>query len=52
MSDPLCKKCRGPYAEDESDDSFGTGLCCDCFEDGVEDAEIRRRERIARQNEY
>ena len=48
----VCKKCQRAYVEDEDDDGFGTGLCYDCFEDGVEEAEIRRRERIARANEY
>lgn len=52
MNPMPCKKCRHLYTEVEEDDSFGTGLCYECFEDSVEDAEIRRRERIARANEY
>lgn len=49
---PFCKKCRCRYAEHEGDDEFGTGLCYECFEEGVEGADIKRRERIARENEY
>lgn len=52
MTNPICKNCRRPYVDDEDGDEFGTGLCYDCFEDTVEEAEIRRRERIARENEY
>lgn len=51
-SNPVCKKCRHPYVENEDDDEYGTGLCYECFEGAVEEAEIRRRERIARENEY
>lgn len=47
-----CKVCKRPYVDDEDADEFGTGLCYCCFEDGVESAEIKRRERIARANEY
>lgn len=48
-----CKRCRDRYEEgDENDDNFETGLCYHCFEDALEDYEIRKRERIARQNEY
>ena len=49
---PVWKKCRRPYFEDEDDDEYGTGLCYHCFEEGVEEYEERRRERIARENEY
>lgn len=49
----ICKKCRDSYQEgEEDDDNYRTGLCYHCFEDGVEEHEIRKRERIARQNEY
>lgn len=47
-----CKKCRGAFTCEEDDDEFGTGLCYHCFEDSVEEAEERRRERIARENEF
>lgn len=47
-----CKKCGRAYVNEEDADEFGTGLCYECFEDGVEEADIRRRERIARNNEY
>lgn len=48
-----CKRCRQPYFEgDEDDDDFETGFCYQCFEDALEEYEERRRERIARQNEY
>ena len=48
----ICKECRLSYRVDEDADEFGTGLCYECFEEGVERAEERRRERIARANEY
>lgn len=48
-----CNRCRIPYEdEDEDDDHFGTGLCYQCFEDGLEEHEERRRQRIAERNEY
>lgn len=50
-----CKGCHILYHEDDVDEpesNFGTGLCQHCFQDGVEEAEERRRERIARENEY
>lgn len=47
-----CSQCRRYYEEDEGDDCFGTGQCYICFEEGLEEYEIRKRERIARQNEY
>ena len=49
---PVCKRCRERYHEDEDDDHFESGLCYHCFEDVLEDWEERKRERIARQNEY
>ncbi len=54
MSDkqPVCKRCRLSYYEDEDYDSFETGLCYNCFEDSLEEYEELRRERIARANEY
>lgn len=49
----VCKRCRQPYFEgDEDDDNFETDLCYCCFEDALEEYEERKRERIARQNEY
>jgi hypothetical protein len=47
-----CKRCRRPYHEDEDDESFETGFCYQCFEDALEEYEEKKRERIARQNEY
>lgn len=47
-----CKRCGGAYHDNEDDDGFETGLCYVCFEDGLEEHEERRRERIARANEY
>lgn len=47
-----CRKCQHAYREHEDDDGLGTGLCGDCFEASVEDYEERKRERIARENEY
>lgn len=47
-----CKKCKQPYADEEGSDEFETGLCYHCFEEGVEEYEERRRDRIARSNEY
>lgn len=52
MDKQVCRKCRRPYVEDEDDDGYRTGLCYECFEEGVEEYEIKRRERIARENEY
>ena len=52
MTENTCKKCGLPYEEEEGDEGFDTGLCCRCFEDSIEEYEIRRRERIARENEY
>jgi protein-arginine kinase activator protein McsA len=49
---PVCKKCRQPYEDDEDADEYGTGLCYHCFEESLEELEERRRERIARANEY
>lgn len=49
---PRCKKCNRKFLADEDDDEYGTGLCYECFEEGVEEYEIKRRERIARENEY
>lgn len=48
-----CKECGYDYTDDDDrDPAHDTGLCYRCFEDGVERAEERRRERIARQNEF
>jgi protein-arginine kinase activator protein McsA len=47
-----CRKCRLPYFDDEEADEFGTGLCYECFECSIEEYEERKRERIARENEY
>lgn len=48
----VCKECHQLSEADKDDDNYGTYLCYWCFEDGVEKAEEKRRERIARQNEY
>jgi hypothetical protein len=47
-----CRKCKRSYFDDEDDDAFDTGLCYQCFEDGLEEHEERKRRRIAEQNEY
>jgi formylmethanofuran dehydrogenase subunit E len=47
-----CKRCGESYYEEEDYDSFETGLCYYCFEESLEEYEIRKRERIAEQNEY
>jgi formylmethanofuran dehydrogenase subunit E len=49
---PKCKRCNEPYYEEDDYDSFETGLCYHCFEDSLEEYEERKRERIARENEY
>lgn len=49
---PKCKRCQSLYWDDEDDDGFETGLCYHCFEDALEEHEEKKRERIARQNEY
>lgn len=48
----VCKRCSQKAECDEDDDCEGTNLCYQCFEDSLEEYEERRRERIARQNEY
>lgn len=48
----ICKECRQPSGYEDGDENEDTGLCYHCFEDGVERAEERRLERIARSNEY
>lgn len=48
----VCRKCRRLYFDDEDNDEFETGLCYQCFEDGLEEHEERKRRRIAEQNEY
>ncbi len=35
----VCKKCHRPYIDEEDNDEHGTGLCYECFEDGVDEAE-------------
>jgi len=52
MTMDKCKRCQREYHDDEDDDGFETGLCYQCFEDSLEEYEERRRERIARANEY
>ena len=47
-----CKRCGDSYHDDEDDDGYETGLCYRCFEDSLEEYEEKRRERIARENEY
>lgn len=47
-----CKKCRDLYVDHEDSDEYDTGLCYECFEGELEKHEERRRERIARANEY
>jgi hypothetical protein len=48
----VCRSCSRLYVDDPKTDEFGTGLCSYCFEGGLEEYEDRRRERIARENEY
>jgi len=51
-----CQRCGGAFkAEWIGDDDNGflqDKLCYDCFEDSLEEYEERKRERIARKNEY
>lgn len=47
-----CRQCNANFYCDEDSEEYGTGLCPHCFEAGMEDFEERRRERIARDNEY
>lgn len=49
-----CLKCRCKFEVEEDDDGYpvSTKLCYNCFEEGVEDFEEKRRERIALANEY
>lgn len=57
---PQCKRCGRSFKaefiyDDDSYESEGyiqDKLCSDCFEDALEDYEISKRERIARDNEY
>lgn len=48
----ICKRCHGKATCDYDDDNEGTNLCYDCFEGALEEHEERKRERIARANEY
>lgn len=47
-----CKECHRSYEECKGDDNERTHLCPQCFEGALEEYEIRKRERIARENEY
>lgn len=47
-----CKRCKLQYRDDEGDDGFETGLCYQCFEEGLEEYEEARRRKIAERNEY
>jgi len=49
----VCRSC-GERAEEpeEGDENYGTSQCYHCFCKGVEEYEEKRRERIARENEY
>jgi hypothetical protein len=48
-----CQKCQRMYEPEEDEEGFiNTKLCYDCFEASVEEHEERKRERIARENEY
>lgn len=49
-----CLKCGDQFLPDRDDDGeiVSGKLCYHCFEDGVEEHEERKRERISRQNEY
>lgn len=42
------------YVEDADGEEYAVSvhLCYHCFEEGVEEHEERKRERIARENEY
>jgi formylmethanofuran dehydrogenase subunit E len=47
-----CQNCGEYFLNDEDHPEYGKKLCYYCFEDGLEDHEERKRERIARENEY
>lgn len=53
-----CLKCGNLFVPEIADGADGeqyevnTKLCYTCFEDGVEDFEEKRRERIARESEH
>jgi len=48
-----CMRCGDMFEPEEIEDGwFQDKLCYHCFEEGVEEHEERRRERIARENEY
>lgn len=40
------------HEDDFGEYAVNTKLCYDCFEEGVEEHEEKKRERIARENEY
>lgn len=54
----ICLKCGCKFSDSEHYDCAGEPfegipkLCYHCFEESVEEYEIKRRERIARDNEY
>ena len=47
-----CKCCGERYENEPGDDAYETGMCYHCFEESLEEHEERKRERIARANEY
>lgn len=48
-----CKRCGDEFIAEEIEPGwFQDRLCYDCFEDALEEHEERKRERIARENEY
>ena len=48
----VCRKCHMSFFDDVDADEYGTGLCHHCFEEGVEEYEEKKRQRISEQNEY
>lgn len=49
-----CQRCGEQVLPDLDDDGeiMSNKLCYHCFEDALEEHEERKRERIARENEY
>lgn len=47
-----CQRCGRKFLFDEDDEEAQRKLCYDCFETSLEEFEEKRRERIARENEY
>ena len=47
-----CRKCGIRFEQECNDINYNTKMCYECFEAGLGEYEEKKRERIARENEY